>query len=118
MLLNLSNHPSAHWGSAQMEAATQQFGAISDWPFPAIDPHWDEDRVASLALEYADRVMALRPNAVHVMGELTFVFLFVTALRQLPNAPPCIASTAERRVAEPEPGKKIVLFQFVRFRKY
>lgn len=118
MLLNLSNHPSAHWGSAQMDAATHQFGAVTDWPFPPIDPYWDETQVAALANTYADRATALRPDAIHIMGELTFVFHFVTALRQRPNAPPCIASTAERRVTEPEPGRKIALFQFVRFRCY
>ena len=118
MLLNLSNHPSAHWPPEQMEAALRQYGPVADLPFPAIDPHWDEAQVAALATEYVDKVLGQAPTAVHVMGELTFVFHFVANMRQWPGAPPCVASTSQRKVIEPQPGQKLVTFNFVRFRPY
>lgn len=35
-----------------------------------------------------------------------------------PHPPPCLASTTQRLVTEPEPNKKNVEFRFVRFRRY
>jgi hypothetical protein len=120
MLLNLSNHPSNTWRDAQMEAARQQYGDVQDWPFPAIDPHWSRDEVKNLADLYAERIHALRPRpkAIHIMGELTFVFCFVHKMLDDPNGLPCVASTTRRKVTEPEVGKKIVEFEFVKFRSY
>jgi hypothetical protein len=55
------------------------------------------------------------PQAVHLMGEMTFTFRLVTMLQAA--GIPCIASTTHRTVEERD-GKKIVQFEFVQFRPY
>lgn len=115
MLLNLSNHPSASWSAAQLQAATSLYGAIEDLPFPAIPPDAEALQVQQLAQEYFEQVTARRPAAVHLMGEMTFTFHLVQLLREA--GIPCIASTTER-IAEERDGQKIVTFRFVQFRNY
>jgi hypothetical protein len=120
VLLNLSNHPSATWEEAQATAARHQYGQVTDWPFPAIDPYWNEVAVAALADQYAERARQLRPRptAIHIMGEMNFVFRFVYNMLGHAEGLPCVASTTRRRVRESEPGKKMVEFEFVQFRLY
>ncbi|MGQ9848195.1 MAG: hypothetical protein ACUVQP_11950, partial [Bacteroidales bacterium] len=54
-------------------------------------------------------------NAVHLMGEFTFVYNLVNLLKK--KNIKVIVSTTDRIVEESD-GKKIVTFQFVRFREY
>ncbi|MGQ9799960.1 MAG: hypothetical protein ACUVRG_11875, partial [Ignavibacterium sp.] len=54
-------------------------------------------------------------NAVHLMGEFTFVYNLVNLLKK--KNIKVIVSTTDRIVEESD-GKKIVIFQFVRFREY
>lgn len=115
MLLNLSNHPSASWSAAQLQAATALYGAIEDLLFPAIPPDAEAEQVQLLAREYFEQVTARCPAAVHLMGEMTFTFALVQLLREA--GIPCIASTTER-IAEERDGQKIVTFRFVQFRSY
>ena len=120
MLLNLSTHPSATWPDEQKQAALQRYGGVADLPFPVIDPEWDGEQVLALALRYVEQAKALepRPQAVHIMGELTFVFHFVARMREAADGLPCVASTTRRNVTEPEPGKKLTTFEFLQFRPY
>lgn len=115
MLLNLSNHPSATWSEAQMQAAIEQYGAVQDLPFPNIPPEATADEVRMLAEQYEVKVRRADPAAVHLMGEMTFTFALVQRLQAI--GIPCIASTTER-IAEERDGQKIVTFRFVRFRNY
>ena len=57
----------------------------------------------------------LQKNAVHLMGEFTFCFSLAGLLQK--NGIVCITSTSERKVLQ-EGAKKIVEFNFVRFRAY
>lgn len=114
-LLNLSNHPSDGWSQEQKQAALEQYNTITDKPFPAIAPDLGDDQLQQLVDEYFNSIVGLSPTAVHIMGEMTFTFALVQRLKAA--GIPCIASTTERRVTE-EGGKKIVTFQFVRFRPY
>jgi len=122
MLLNLSNHPSTGWGTAQREAAAAQFGGVEDLAFPVIDPEWGAAPVAALADDYAGRcVETLRlhedhPSAVHVMGEMTFTCALIERLHV--RGVRCVASTTERLVETDAEGRKITTFRFVRFRDY
>lgn len=122
MLINLSNHPSEKWDTAQIEAAKQRFGTVIDLPFPPIDPNADEKEVSRLAMDYVEKCIAILKfaknggNAVHVMGESNFCFAMICKLME--KRVKCIASTTERVAEEGEGGEKVSRFKFVRFREY
>ncbi|MCO5232094.1 MAG: TIGR02221 family CRISPR-associated protein [Chitinophagales bacterium] len=116
MLLNLSNHPSSNWPKNQMQAAIQQFGSVEDLAFPPIDPNWTSDEVNLLVDTYEVKIRKINPAAVHIMGEMTFIFQLVYRLKEIGF--PCIASTTERVATEDEQGNKISQFNFVQFRPY
>jgi hypothetical protein len=121
MLINLSNHPVENWGQKQLSEARKLYGKVVDIAFPYIDPLANETEVGNSAKEYFDKCIELlskssdERNAVHLMGELTFVFSLAQML--LYEGVEVIASTTERRVKEIN-NKKISEFNFVRFRKY
>jgi hypothetical protein len=115
MLLNLSNHPFDKWSDSQKNAALALFDRVEDLPFPHIDPHWTPSEVETLVDSYVEKIVTLKPSAVHLMGELTFCFLLAQKLK---NAGiPCLASTTERIVQE-QGDQKISTFRFVQFRPY
>lgn len=118
MLLNLSNHPSTHWPSEQLQAAHEQYGNIKDTDFPHIHPIWSTDQVAQLAEQYYNSMIKLEPYpiAIHIMGELTFAFALVQKLKAAGIS--YIASTTERKIINEENGNKTSAFTFVRFRQY
>ena len=55
-------------------------------------------------------------NAVHVMGEMTFVYQFVQKISE--QGVECLAATSRRIVVEENNGTKVSRFEFVRFRAY
>jgi hypothetical protein len=57
----------------------------------------------------------MKPDAVHIMGEMTFTFALVNLLKEVGIK--CIASTTKRNVEEID-GKHVSTFQFVQFREY
>jgi hypothetical protein len=115
MLINLSNHPSTKWTTEQSAVVEKIYGNINDLPFPQIAPGATKKEVRKLAKQYLKKIKELEPDAVHLMGEMTFTFALVTKLKKA--GIPCIASTTNRIVEEKD-GKKIVQFQFVQFREY
>ncbi|WMX17566.1 CRISPR-associated protein [Aureispira sp. CCB-E] len=116
MLLNLSNHLSDQWGKAQRQNAIAQYGKIEDLPFPTIAPQNSSEEIQKLAINYCQRIVALQPQAVHLMGEMTFTFTLVRLLQKQRIS--CIASTSQRKVVAEENGQKTVLFEFEQFREY
>lgn len=117
MLINLSNHPSCNWGPDQLNAAAR-YGDIIDLPFPEVAPEGDESYIEQLVsstmasiLQYASK----EEVTVHIMGEMTFVYLIVNCLSKI--GIPCLASTT-RRIAQEADNIKISDFRFVRFRNY
>lgn len=118
MLINLSNHPSAHWGEGQRQAVIETYGSIRDLPFPHIDPNWGLDEVEMEAERYLSEICRAEPlaMAVHLMGELVFCHVLAQKLK---NAGiPCVASTTVREVIDHGDGRKEAQFRFVRFRPY
>lgn len=121
MLINLSNHPSNQWSENQLKAAQRKFGNVIDIPFPHISPKANSKQVMVKAQKYFKRVLRIlksskdKSNAVHLMGELTFVFHLTQMLKK--KNIKVIASTTDRIVEEKD-DKKIVIFNFVRFREY
>jgi hypothetical protein len=120
MLINLSNHPSSKWQDEQLKAAVEIYGNVLEMPFPIIDPDWNTDRVEAFAIEYTGRCSGMlsegENNAIHIMGELTFTFHFVTFSKLLGIS--CIASTTSRIVKANDAGEKISVFKFIKFRNY
>lgn len=118
MLINLTNHPSANWSKEQLEASAC-FGEIVDYPFPMVSPEADEEIIIRQAAEIVYNIYQVYGQSnltIHLMGEFTMTVALLKefSVRNIP----CIASTTERIVTETEPGKKSVVFKFVRFRKY
>ena len=116
--VNLSNHPSSEWGEKQLQAA-QEYGTLVDLPFPVVPEDADRDEVESLAEQYVQKVQTLsnpQDATIHVMGEMTFTFVLVTALKSLGYR--CVASTTRRIVEYDAEGVKKVKFDFCRFREY
>lgn len=122
MLLNLTNHHSPQWPEAQKKEAKEQFGSISDLPFPSIEPQWDEEKVQELAEDYRKKCIDVlkvsenQKNAVHLMGEHTFCFALIRLLQE--DNITCIASTTNRISKENNSGERKVQFRFVQFRAY
>jgi hypothetical protein len=79
MFINLSNHPTTKWESAQIDAVPKEYGQIVDLAFPNIPPQLEADDVAELAKEYfgkiSQHVGTDTENAVHLMGETVFVYI-------------------------------------------
>ncbi len=121
MLLNLSNHSVVNWSDKQLKIAEEKFGKTVDIPFPQIDPKADETEIIELAKNYFSicnekiKNSGDKVNAVHLMGEFTFVFALANML--IKEGITCVASTTVRNTTENK-GKKISEFQFVKFRKY
>lgn len=122
MLLNLSNHEAARWSAAQKQAVAERFDDVGDLPFPPIDPNADLANVTALAQKYVaqcqDLLAAANPrrSAVHVMGEMTFVYQFVKLATAAGLR--CVASTTERLAVNHPDGSKTSEFRFIRFRDY
>jgi hypothetical protein len=141
MLINLTNHPSSSWAPAQREAAMSRYGEIVDLAFPSISPTASRADVAKLAQEYVSTCSALLPDpyshrpgcpavadgdctcprdAIHLMGETSFVLLFARAWGGVgdDDAPvPIVVSTTERVVEDIGGGQRKVTFTFVAFRE-
>jgi hypothetical protein len=116
MLLNFSNHPSAEWSEEQYSTAQSLFGSILDIPFPVVDPHATTEHIVSVAKESLHHILQHKPQAVHIMGEMTLVVAVVGLLQQAGVM--CVASTTKRSVTELPTGEKQSWFEFVQFRAY
>lgn len=117
MFINLTNHPSATWSEEQLKAA-RQYGEIVDLHFPIIEPAFSRDDILQLVGECVETIMGIKEGetVVHVMGEMTFTYNMVNALKNVGIT--CLASTTERNTIMTPDGKKISEFKFVQFREY
>ena len=117
MFINLTNHPSENWSKEQREAA-ECYGEIVNLSFPIIEPTFTKEDILFLVREYAEAILGLMDDntVVHVMGEMTFTYNIVNALKE--KGITCLASTTERNTIMTPDGKKISEFKFVQFREY
>jgi hypothetical protein len=115
MLLNLSNHPSTAWPQNQLASASR-WGEVQDLPFPQIDPSAQQGDIEELAHKFLRLILEIKPNAVHLMGELTFTFKLVQLLKS--HGITVLASTTHRTTEVRPDGTKISKFEFVQFRHY
>lgn len=117
--INYTNHPSANWSEAQRQAA-QIYGEIMDMDFPEIEPQWDEEQVASLACQQAEKIIAQKPVAVLVQGEFTFSYMLISLLLQadIKVLAACSQRCTESVINEKQETIRRSIFKFVRFRQY
>lgn len=118
MLINLSNHSIKHWSKEQFHAASV-YGELVDLPFPAVDPHGDEDYINRLTDEYLIHIKSISGNdelVVHLMGEMNFCFALIQKLKAAGIL--ALASCTDRNTFDLSDGKKEVHFRFVQFRQY
>lgn len=113
--LNLTNHPSSDWDSAQRDAALALAAPIFDLLFPAVPADTDEAAIGAMA---EDVVAHLPPDVSHalVQGEFTLTLALVQRLQR--RGIVCLAATTERRTDTLADGRKASTFAFVRFRAY
>lgn len=117
LFVNLSNHPAENWSEEQREAASR-YGEIKDMEFPAIRPEADEKEIEEVVSAYENEILDLADThdlTVHVMGEMTFVFMLVNRLKS--KGIRCVASTT-KRIVEEHDDRKTSTFRFVKFRSY
>ena len=121
MLINLSNHPKDKWQAKQLEVAIKKYKSVYDIPFPFISPKANSSQVKKKVQSYLKKCLNIlskssdKNNAVHLMGEFTFVYNLVKLLKQKNIT--VIVSTTDRLVEESD-SKKIVTFNFIKFREY
>ena len=115
MLLNFSNHSFDKWDKLQQENALSNFHEVVDMTFPMIDPEANDIEIDLLVENYFTEIKKLIPQAIHIMGELTFTYRMVAKLKNAGIN--CIASTTKRNVIDKD-GAKVSKFEFVKFREY
>ena len=118
MFINFTNHMSANWAPAQLEAA-RAYGDVVDLPFPAVSPSASINDVDDMANEYTDRILQMNPSAVMCQGEFTLTYAVVSKL--ISRGITVVAACSERRVVERlENGiiHKSIEFEFEQFREY
>lgn len=118
VFINLSNHPSSGWDTAQYKAATK-YGEILDIPFPSIPEQADKLFIEQTCQTYFEQIKTksqFQPCTVHIMGEMTFTYAMVNLLKAAGYT--CVASTSKRIVEELPDGSKNVKFEFCQFREY
>ncbi len=124
MLINLSNHPLKKWSEKQKRAAERQFGVVVDVPFPNVPTSASLQEIIQLADTYVGDCLSIlntphdksERHAVHVMGEMTFVYQFVHKMTE--QGVLCVASTSERKSMDLQDGKMVKVFEFIQFRPY
>ena len=112
--INFSNHPSEKWEEKQM-AASQEYGEIMDYPFPAVPAMASKFEVERLAEDCVEKIRKCNPAAVLCQGEFTLTYQVVTRLKACGIL--VLAACSERKVIE-EKGIKVVEFQFQQYREY
>ncbi len=119
MFLNLTNHPHSNWSEKQTTCA-KTYGEIVDMPFPEISPYLSREGVKSLSQDYLTKIIALKPQAVLLQGEMTLTFCLTNML--INSGITVLAACSERVTSEKVDldGRTIRLstFEFVQFREY
>ena len=112
--VNLTNHPSHLWDAKQLEAA-KLYGEVIDVPFPQVDVRCEKDEIKKMAEYLVEKIVDHNPSAVLCQGEFSLTYQLVTRLK----AKNILVLTAcSERKAVQDGDKKIVIFQFEKFREY
>lgn len=109
MLLNCSKIPTSQWTRAQLDTAKTMYSQVQDLNFPSIDPLNTTTEIAELAQTYAQQIVALGPQAVHIMGDPIFVYVLVRLLQN--QGITCIVSAIRHKTNNRG-------YDFIQFRPY
>lgn len=112
--INFTNHPSSAWCEEQIKEA-EKYGTIVDMPFPAVPPMSGREEVERIGMEYFDRIIRLKPQAVLCQGEFT---LSVYMIRRLQEAGIIVLAACTERIAVTKGNEKTSIFKFAQFREY
>lgn len=118
IFVNHTNHPSIYWSPKQFESASL-FGTVHDFPFPEIDPEWDEEKVQQLVRKNCEKILSMQPKAVLCQGEFSYCYNLVKLLKE--NGIVVLSACSKRETTVWEEGGQIfktAKFSFVRFREY
>lgn len=115
IFLNLSNHASDDWESAQREAALALATQIMDLPFPAVPPDATTQDIETMA---CDLVKKVPQNVICAMvqGEFTLTYALIQKLEA--RKVKCLAATSQRDVEVSADGTRTGRFRFVQLRAY
>lgn len=122
MFINISNHNSAKWSSAQLEAAKALTidGVIMDLQFPNVPPTATDSDIVSIADGLYSEAMKHQPEVVMVAGEFSLTYIMATLF--LRAGIKVVAACSDRRVEEVVNDNgtttKNVVFEFVQFREF
>jgi hypothetical protein len=119
MMINFTNHPSAHWGERQKTDA-MKYGEVVDIPFPGVPALAEEADIKALSVYWAYKIKAQKPDAVLCQGEFSLCFAVTAILLAEGITVLCAASergTIENTDADGTTAKETV-FMFQRFREY
>lgn len=120
-MLNISNHPSSKWSSAQLEAARSICWGqeVVDLPFPNVPASAESSEVWEMAAELATEANERLPDdcprkVAMVQGEASLAFDLTRRL--IAAGWIVVVACSERQVVEMGDGTKVARFEFVRFR--
>ena len=122
MFINLSNHQSSKWSSAQLESAfaLTSDNHVMDIPFPAVPSTATTEDIITIADGLHHKVMANKPEAIMVAGEFTLAYVMIELC--LRAGLKVVAACSERRTQEVvnEDGTtiKTTVFEFIQFREF
>lgn len=112
MFVNISNHASAKWSAAQLDAARLLGGDVRDIQFPNVPSTADESVILEMADQLAGQVAD--GDVVMCQGEFSLTFALTSRLRA--RGLQVVVACSERRVVEHADGSKTAIFEFERFR--
>ena len=81
MFINFSNHPSKLWAEDERNAALQ-YGTIEDLAFPQVPADMSSEGVCKLAEEYAEKILAKKPDCVMCQGEFCLSSHVIARLKE------------------------------------
>lgn len=120
MLINCTNHPHSRWSEEQLYVAHASYGDIVDYPFPAVDPLWNAERLAQEARQICAELEAMQPDAVLCQGEMGMTCALVSLLGEkgVPALHACSERIAQEQTAPDGRTIKASEFVFRGFRAY
>lgn len=119
MFINFSNHLSDKWQRKQIDSA-DIYGEIMDIPFPMVPATTTSEEIKRIAVDYAKKILEMKPDVVMVQGEFTLTYAVIELLKK--ENIRCVAACSDRVTKEIilKDGniQKESIFEFVQFREY
>jgi CRISPR-associated Csx2 family protein len=92
-LVNISAFPFDEWSPTHQSLIRQEYQKVTDLLFPEDIARLNEADFQALIASYYKKILLIRPQAVHVLGEITFTYGLVERLKKA--GIPCFAAIWE-----------------------